>query len=1476
MPELKRSLAVIIGIDEYIKGIPPLQNAVNDAKKMAELLTEKYQYEVLLLLDSDATLSRLNDLLTAFEQKIVPFPDGKKVKVEADDRLLFYFAGHGEAPDPLDTSEGPAGYLIPQDGQQDNRATWLKMVELHNALLQLPCRHILIILDCCKAGTFRWATRKREAVGAQKLYRERYDRYTSRYAMQVITSAAHDEKAADSSHRFGKLDREISGHSPFAELLLQGLNGEADMTNDGAIAATELYLYLDRELAKKNAKQTAGICDFGRHNDGQYIFPLPEFDREGLPPAPILTENTNPYKGLDSFDEEDSGKFFGRTALTEELVKFVEKHQLTVVLGASGLGKSSLVKAGLIPKLKESKFWCILPAFRPEKSPFYALNDSLKKAGFPILEMACKLNCLDSNANHTGWYEQVWENLSKNLTVWSEKYSGCKLLLVIDQFEELFTGNSDNQEREMFLEGFAKALETFPDSLRIVVTLRDDFEYRFSNTALAPFWEAAKFDRLSKTTITREELRAIIVEPTRDKEIYFEPQDLVENLIYEVMQMPGGLPLLSFTLSELYLKYIEGVAQGKTDNRAMNQADYDELGGVAKSLTNRANDEYTKLVKKNNAYSQTIRNVMLRMVAIGGSELARRQVLDAELEYPEPEENARVQEVIQQFCAARLLVRGKDINGNIYTEPAHDILVRQWPKLQEWKHEKEGKLILLRKLTDAAEEWKKKEEAQPSGFQANIEILFDCCDRTLEFSENLSNKVIGKLVRLWQGTSDEQKDGQDKREDFLWHTNPRLDLLEEQVNSDEIWFNKLEAEFVYHSIERKHRNRRVWWSGAIALFAIFSVLSVGAAIYYKEARNANREAQKGKVRAYRQASEANLLLNKDLDALIDSLRAGKSLQDPRFQLFKSEFKLQNQVKLTLQNAVYSAKELNRIKGLSDQVSSMTASFSPKDALLATIEDNGTVCFWNLHGKLLKKCQKEQRQITSISFSPNGQQFATAGEEGTVRLWDLQGNFLKQLNPGLGWIRSISYSPKSQLLAIAGLKGTLLWNLQDGKAKKLPEPENNWIWNVNFSPDGQQLATAGADGIARLWNLQGKLLKEFPKHKDKLRSVSFSPDGKMLAIAGDNDNVHLWNLQNSQHEELSQLDNSTWNVSFSPDNRWLATAGGDGNVRLWNLSAGSSLDLAKHQGPVRSVNFSPDGKLLATAGDNDTIRLWDLQDKYLAELKGHQGKVKSISFSPDGQRVASQEEDRTVRWWNLQGQVFEPRKDDRLVNNDSCKLNGQRVVMGDNTKGDKAYLQDLQGRYLAETAQGHPNGLRSISCTADGKLLATAGDDGKIRLWDLQSQPLIKQERRLLHQVKVWAGEQNSLTIVQFSPDGMQLVTGGLDGTVRWWNLQGEPLATWKMDQGWIRSISFSLDGKLLTTAGYKGNPSWIRSISFSPDGKLLATAGDEGNPKLWRIESFDELMERGCDWVRDYLKNNPNVEKSDRHLCDEIKPLAFK
>ena len=657
-----RNFAIIIGINNYKNGIINLETAVPDARKLAEIienqhqyLKDKYQkqneYKVQLLLNEEANFDQLKDLIVDFKQGQIPLGN-EKVTVTKHDRLLFYFAGHGIALDALENQEGPVGYLIPQDATSEDSNTYLPMQELHDALNALPCRHMLAILDCCFAGAFRWASLKREIVPKIKVYKERYDRFISDAAWQVITSAADNQKALDYLGRRGIVTDENEVHSPFAKALFDALRGtdkKADSNNDGIITATELYLYLRDKveiLTENNFKrQTPSLCPLRKHDKGEFIFLLPDFDRDELEDAPPLNVENNPYKGLQSYDEKDSNLFFGREEQIEKLFqKIVANNQpFTLVLGASGTGKSSLMKAGLLFRLRHSQEhqFEILDPVRPGESPLKALAQIC----LPITNTI--------TAEELAKDEQA---LAKIAERWNRNHPNTKVVLVVDQFEELITLCKSDEEREQFQKQIANAITKYPDKIHVVITLRHDFEALFQNSVLEEFWN--KDARFVVPPMTQNELREVIEKPALEKVVYFQPPSLVDKLINEVVQMPGALPLLSFTLSELYLKYLEK----RRDNRALTEEDYDELGRVVGSITKRANQEYEKLVAQDFACEKTVQRVMLRMISLQGGELARRQVPKSELIYAD-EENKRVDRVIENFSKARLIVEGSNSEG---------------------------------------------------------------------------------------------------------------------------------------------------------------------------------------------------------------------------------------------------------------------------------------------------------------------------------------------------------------------------------------------------------------------------------------------------------------------------------------------------------------------------------------------------------------------------------------------------------------------------------------------------------------------------------------------------------------------------------------------------------------------------------------------------------------------------------------------
>ncbi|MBW4546791.1 MAG: caspase family protein, partial [Symplocastrum torsivum CPER-KK1] len=1252
MAEIKRSLAVVIGINQYVNGIPALKTAVNDVRKIAHILETKYQYEVLRLLDEDATGTQLRELFAAFEQQTLPLPDGSKTQLHPDDRLLFYFAGHGIALDALDNADGPMGFLVPQDARMDNDNSLLPMKRLHDALLALPCRHLLVILDCCFAGAFRWAG-QRDAVRAQKMYRERYERFISGYAQQVITSAADDEKAADSLYRFGQRS-EHEGHSPFAELLLKGLSGEADFRCDGVITATELYVYIHGELGNTSAKQTPGFSQLKRHNKGEYIFPIPGFKANKLEEAPKLDEKANPYKGLESFEERDSDKFFGRKALIETLQDFVTNHPLTVVLGASGSGKSSLVKAGLIPQLKKQREqWRVLETIRPGESPFRALNQALEREKLPVFAIPNQatddLTSGDASkegnsSDNTLWYEQGLQNLSFNLVAWRELYPNSKLLLVIDQSEELVTLSRDEVVREMFLKGLERALKAFPDWLRIVLTLRSDFEPQFRETALEPYWSGARF---IVPVMTREELRQAIVEPATAKVMYFEPPKLVDDLIDEVVQMPGALPLLSFTLSELYLKYIKSVKEGKRNNRAITQEDYEQLGGVARSLTQRADCEYEELKKRDLAYERTVRHVMLRMVAVGGGELARRRVLCNELEYPEPE-NARVKEVIERFVAARLLVKGRDIKNQEYVEPAHDVLVRGWQKLLSWKQQEQESLILQRRLTPAAFEWKSQQQAK-----------------------------------------------------FLWNADPRLDLLKQVLNSNDNWFNRVEAEFIRRSVQRRQNNSRRTIGIVTGVIASLSGLTIFAFIQLQFSLLREKAAR-----------VENLLNATPIDGLVLAIQA---IDQNRSWM---PWNILNPVKFSLLNAIQVNRERNIFTGHTMFVRSVAFSLDGK--MIVSASDDNTVRLWDLQGNPIgKPFQGHTRPVTSVAFSPDSKMIISASEDNTVRLWDLQGRPIRQPLSGHKLpVQSVAISPDSKMIVSGSEDGTVrLWDLQGKPIGKPFQGHTNAVWSVAISPDGKMIVSGSKDNTLRLWDLQGKPIRQLvPDKKSHVWSVAISPDGKVIASGRNDGIIHLWAISGKLIGQLvPDKTSAVLSIAFSPDGKTIVSGNYDNTVRLWNTSGKPiGQPLLGHIDTVQSVAISPNGKMIVSGSKDSTVRLWDISDPIGKPLKGHTDTAQSVAISPNGKMIVSGSKDSTVRLWNilgnLIGQPLQGHTD--AVQSVAISPNGKMIVTGSDDKTVR--LWNILGNPIGQPLQGHTGTVRAVAISPDGKMIVSGSDDKTVR------------------------------------------------------------------------------------------------------------------------------------------------------------------
>ncbi len=1438
MSDFEHSYALVIGINDYINGISSLKTAASDATEIAHLLDREYHYTVTLLLDSAATLSQLRHVLeTELPQKI-----------QKGDRFLFYFAGHGIA---LNGEDGPEGYLVPQDAKLGNVSTYLRMSDVNKALNELSCRHFLGIFDCCFAGAFRWSsTRKAIPMELGTIHKERYDRFIQDPAWQILTSAAYDQTALDAFNL--KDDRGQIGvgvHSPFARALIEALQGKADAfppaepgkpAGDGVMTASELYLYLrDRveiATAERAIRQTPGIYPLKKHDKGEYIFLTPGHALN-LPPAPPLDQSQNPYRGLQPFEEEHSKLFFGRTELIEKLQNFVKTHPLTVVLGASGSGKSSLVKAGLIPKLKQEKSekWCMLSPIRPGETPFSALNNALVDARLQNIEL-----------------RNPQKTLTQSIDIWAKNHPNFKLFIFIDQSEEIITLCSGENQRQEFFQQILKAINTHGDTLRVVLSLRSDFEpqvrdaglklvcqeLNLNNTLLTKGWQSGRF---IVPAMTRGELREAIEKPAEARVMYFQPYNLVEQLIDEVADMPGALPLLSFALSELYLKFLkrqqEAQSQGAIIDRVLTQEDYQELGGVILSLTRRADEEYQALFQENLAYEQVIRHVMLRMVAFGGGELGRRQVPLSELEYP-PEKNSLVKDVIERFRTARLLVKGQDADGNPYVEPAHDALVRGWQKLLAWKQAEEEHLVLQRRLTPVALEWNSQQST------------------TLDWTANPRDR----WEKFW-------KRKQQKK--FLWDTNPRLDSLKQVLNSTDNWFNQVEAEFVRRSLQRQHSNRL----RTIGLVAIGFVVLLGVAgLWYRN--------QMAEIENLTASSEALFASDQQLDALIEGLKVGEKLKrtigmdnDARFRAMTA---LQQAVYEVRERNLLEVREGNRLEGYN---SVFRVVWSPDSKMLASGSADGTIKLWNEDGQELKTLKGHSSVVLSVAWSPDGKILASGSADGTIKLWNKDGKELKTLKHS-SVVLSVAWSPDGKMLVSGSADKTIkLWN-KDGKELKTLKDSDS-VTSISFSPDRTLLASvSGKDEktIKLSSAVDGKELWSQKAHSDSVRSVVWSPDGKILASASIDKTVKLWSLEG---KELRTIKNSSWvqSAAWSPDGKTLAWGSNDGSIKLWAVEGKELKTFTGHSDVVRSVNFSADGRMLASGSDDGTVRLWNIEGKELPRIQGrHSDKVYSVAWSPDGKMLASGSADNTIKVWSLAngGKELWNHKEGENVRSVSFSPDGQLLAW---TSGLNIKLWNKNGKEIT-TLKGHKREVLSVSFSHDGQMLASGSEGGAIKIWNVRNGK----------ELKTLDGHREQVRSVAWSPDGKWLVSGSIDKTIKLWStVDGKERWTSSHgSDGWVYSVSFSPDGKMLASGSdygiiklwnlegkelmrLKDRSEAVRSVAWSPDSKWLASGSNDQTVRLWNLEllDLDRVLERGCEWVRGYLEHNPNVEKIDRQLCDK-------
>ncbi len=1179
----------------------------------------------------------------------------------------------------------------------------------------------------------------------------------------------------------------------------------------------------------------------------------------------VLGDDENPFAGLAAFQESDADRFFARSKDIATMVTWLRSQPMVAITGPSGVGKSSLVRAGIIPALKRSGEGWEAFIIRPGRRPLAALADFLALSSLQSSARQFRSEEFKSDDRYTA--ESVAERLREEpgylgteLRAWADAKIR-RMVLFVDQFEELYTQGVGLAERAAFCACLEGVADDPSSPLRVIISIRADFLERMAEDH--HFVAAVTRGLFFLAPIGRDGLREALTEPLAAARHKFESPELVDRILKDLESARGALPLLQFTAAKMW-------EARDRKNRVLTAKSYEDIGGIAGTLTSHADAVLTKMPSRDHAIARSIFEQLVTP--------ERTRAITSMNEIRElPGDPDDIERIVHELASARLVtVDTVRVEGGA-VELVHESLITKWPTLSKWLDENQDDAEFLARLRNAAKQWESGKYAE--GF-------------------------------LWRGEAAEEA--------RRWFARYRQSRAESE-GDDRHQLSPLIERYLLAVIEVSERAKRRRQRIAISAFAVLAAVAVIMAYLAIRTRQEAARAHKEALRARNATRVATAREQQDdPTTALAILREVESGQVPRDWSELADRAVRRSVARailvhpsTVYWAAYSPDGRYIVTASEDSLARvwradgsgepvvlrghkgkvLAAAFSPDGKRVVTASADRDARVWNADGSGESiVLAAHAGNVLSAAFSPDGKYIVTASGDRTVRVWNGDGSGEPRALFGhLDIVNSARFSPDGTRIVSGSWDRTVrVWNADgSGEPTILNGHERAVNW-VAFHPDGTRVISASLDGTVRLWSADGSgEPMVFRGHDDSVQSVHFRGDGERFVTASKDRTVRVWRTDGlGQTLLLRGHALNVYAAEFSPDGRSIVTASEDRSARVWpTTDPHRTTILRNHGGSLEWADFTLDGKQVVTVSRDGTARVESVAGTMSPViLRGHEGAVIWADVSPDGRAIVTASHDQTARVWNADGTgdpVILAGHEDDLVRV-AFSPDGKRVVTASRDDTVRVWNADGSGEPLI--LEGHDGLITAVEFSPDGTRLVTASQDRKARLWNLQSPDTPPESYE--HEAAVnWAefspdgrffviacsdatarvysvdqsqnpvvlrGHDDIVYSASFSPDGKRVVTGSFDHTARVWNADGsgEPVVL-SGHGAQVGRASFSPDGERILTISWddtvrvwaadgvgeplilSGHGDLIHTARFSPDGKRVVTASKDGTAQVW-------------------------------------------